>query len=526
MKQSYIKDELLSAYIDGELSDSEIKNLEKELQFSKELQNRVAELKRLKQLTVSSIERISENPYFETRLAANMRTNKSFFSGIKRFAPVAGIVALTITLMVVLKFNPQIFDNIVEQQKNNITDFYKENLRPILYATDLSNQDIFDFAFNRRLPLDEQKKQYLQLGSEPNGNHYLEIKTAGLASANNTLNKFIKGLNLNQRQISEVDSILQSYAPDLQSQVLVNANNTVAVNSNIWNYNKAIMADLLAFASKANKQAFNKVVPSGDKIYDGRTLEQMAHEVKSSNNNNYIFVTPDTIFSESFKFDKEKFKNEMKKMREDMKKNFSEAEKQLKTKGFAINFDSGWVKIKKDSSWDKNFKVYFDTNACIVHLSKLNIPQIPLPNFDDISRQIEEATKNLRSFTFDIAPAPGKKNSYNFKYRTGDSTGSFNFNLKAFSLDSLGNLDRAKLDSLVHGKLKNFKFHPDSMASMFRFFMNDSTMLNQQHQFQMQMKQLQREMERFRKQMEKMQKQMQKNSPGNKEQKSSSSVEI
>ena len=54
MMKRYDKYEMLSAYIDGELSDEEIKSLEEELKFSKELQDKLNELKRIKQLTVSS----------------------------------------------------------------------------------------------------------------------------------------------------------------------------------------------------------------------------------------------------------------------------------------------------------------------------------------------------------------------------------------------------------------------------------------------------------------------------------------
>ena len=48
MKTFYKKFEMLSAYLDDELSDIERKQLEEELKFSKELQEKLAELKRLK----------------------------------------------------------------------------------------------------------------------------------------------------------------------------------------------------------------------------------------------------------------------------------------------------------------------------------------------------------------------------------------------------------------------------------------------------------------------------------------------
>jgi len=60
--------ELLSAYLDGELSPEEIKQLEEKLSYTPELRDQLTELKRVKELTKSSINKIPEAPYFETRL--------------------------------------------------------------------------------------------------------------------------------------------------------------------------------------------------------------------------------------------------------------------------------------------------------------------------------------------------------------------------------------------------------------------------------------------------------------------------
>ncbi len=519
MKQNYKKYEMLSAYIDGELTENEKKQLEEELNTSNELRQKLAELKRIKQLTSQSVDFIPENPYFETRLAADMRLKKPLFTGIKKWVPVFGVALMTITLMVVLKLNPGFIDNLLNEQKTNLTAFYKQNLKPLLYAADLSNEDIFDFAFYHRLPLDQQKKQYLQLDSDPTGHQSFEIKTAGVNQSTNNLDKFIQRLDLSKRQQLQVDSILSSYADDLQNQVLVNDKNTVAINTNLWNYNKALMADLLTFASKANKKEFEKAVPAGFPDNNESTVSSLVNEIKASQNNKYIFFTPDSIFSDSFTFDKQKFKQDMNKMKEDMKKNFAEAQKQMKEFNLSFQFDSGSSKLRKDSSWNKQFKVYFDTNSCSVHLGDIFIPKIQIPNIDSISKQLELAAKNFKAFSFNIPSEFGKNKgkNYNFKYHYNDSTKSYDFNFKAFGMDSTGKFGNRNLDSLFAHRFKNFKNRPDSLASMFKFFSNDSTMIFQGKQFQEQMKELQKEMEKFRKEMQNMQKEFKMKNPPKKE---------
>ena len=515
MKTFYRKYEMLSAYIDDELSDAERKKLEEELKFSKELQEKLAELKRLKQLTTSSVKSIGENPYFETRLAAAMRIKNPWYNKLRKLSPVLGIVAVSLVLMIVLKYNPQIIDRLVEQQKSSLSAFYKENLKPLLFAADLTNEDIFNFAFYHQLPLDNQKHQYLQFGSDNNGKQYFEIRTAGLAEGKNNLEKFIKGLNLNGKQQKQMDSILASYASDLQSQVLVNEKNTVAINPNIWNYNKALTADLISFAAKVNKKEMDKVLPPGfEHYYNQKSLAQIVDKIKSSNSKKYIFFTPDSIFSEPFDFNKEEFKKEMNKWSDELAKNMNELNKNVQNFDITIHLGDNFAKLKKDSAWGKDFKVFIDSNYCRVHIPNIIIPPVILPNMGNLTIHLDSLAKFMKEYSFNI-PELRKHKNFNFKYFYNDSSKGMNFNFKAFGFDSAYNFKNHNMDSLLYSRLKNhhFSFNPDSMASLYKFFMNDSTNVNQQRNLQKEMKEFQKEMENFRKEMEKLQKEFQKNTP-------------
>ena len=115
MKSFYNKYERLSAYIDNELSDEEVKKLQDELKFSKELQEKLNELKRIKILTASSQKPVEENPFFETRLAAALRIKTPWHKKIRRYSPVIGIVAASFLLMVILKYNPVHYLRVVFQ---------------------------------------------------------------------------------------------------------------------------------------------------------------------------------------------------------------------------------------------------------------------------------------------------------------------------------------------------------------------------------------------------------------------------
>lgn len=512
MKNIYKKYEMLSAYLDNELSDADIKKIEDELKFSQELQEKLVELKKVKQLTISHYKSVAENPFFDTKLAATMRTGKHWSLKIRKYAPVMGIVAISLFLMILLKYNPAIIRNIVEEQKTNISSFYKENLKPLLYTANLNNDDIFNFAFYHQLPLDNQKKQILQLGADNNGNQFFEIKQAGIMPSQNSLEKFAKVLKLNDKQKIEIDSILQSYAVDLQNQILVNNSNTVAINPNLWNFNKALTADLIAFAARINNKQIAKAIPPGfEKYYNNGGIAKAVSQIKSSGNDKYIFLTPDSIFSESFYFDKGKFKNEMKKWTEELNRNMNDVDKQMQNLNFSVYFGKDFTKFKNDSSRDKEFKVFIDSNSCRVHFSKLFIPNITIPNIDSIISHIDSATGIFKSFAFRIPEHKGK--NFNYKYFYKDSTKNYKFNFKSFGFDSSFSGNHKRSDSVFLSKFKNFNFpmNPDSMASMYKFFYKDSSNIRQQKMLQEQMHEFQKEIEQFRKEMEQWQKQFHNN---------------
>ncbi|MGB8319304.1 MAG: hypothetical protein WCE54_14320 [Ignavibacteriaceae bacterium] len=503
MKNLHKDFKLLSAYIDDELTPGEKFEIEEKLLNSRELQQKLKELKKIKELTAYSYKTVEENPYFETRVGAALSFDNHRKNKIKKWYPAIGFTIVTIALMIILKFNPTLIDDIVKEQKTNLSGFYTENLKPLLLTAGLTNEDIFNFALSKQLPLDKSSNKFLVLGSKANGDDYFEIKNASIIPDVNSFEKFVRALKLNNEQKHQMDSILDSYADDLQSQVLVNDKNTVAINPNLWNYHKAIFADIMAFAKDANRNEFNKIVPAGYTFYDKPEVDNFVKNIKNRPDSQYIFITPDSVFSSTFSFDKDKFRAEMEKFHKELNKNLKEFNKNTKGFRFNIMMDSNLAKLKHDTSFNKNFKIFVDSNMCRIELGNLHIPHIELPDFDSIAAQIDNATKNFRNFAFSIPQLDGK-NHFRFKFREGDSTHSFDFKIP-------------NVDSLI-GLHRNFFYSPGDSTAAFRFFKNDS--LINQKEFRKQMQKLQKEIEKMREEMKNLKNGLMK------ETKKSKSVEI
>jgi len=505
--------ELISAYLDGELSDGEVEEIEKKINESAEFKSEYDKLKRIQTLTSSAYTKIPESEYFETRVMQKVHSGNSTKLKVRSWIPIVGITALTLALMLILKFNPGVLDELVEQQKTTLAGFYKENLQPLLFAANLTNEDIFNFAFNKQLPLDKSRNQFIRLGTDSTGREYFEIKKIPETKPENNLQRFVSAMDLNERQKDQVDSIISSYANELESQILINENSTVAINPNLWNYNKALVADLLAFAEKSNKKQYVKMVPVSYRNINQLKVVHAVNEVKNSNNNNYIFVTPDTVFSEKYSFDKDQYKKEMEKMQKDLK----EAKKELKNIQFNFDFKADSSKYnsqnKIDSTWIKNFQIMIDSN-----FTRINIPRITvnpkMPNFDSIftSLHLEKLPEMMKDFSFEMPKNfPNKGGEFKFKFGDGDSTRSFKINVPSVNVDSIIRVNMKMLDTLDLKLPQNFNFNLDSLlqkSNYYKYMDSDTLKKFDSKKFKEQMKKAQKEM---KKEMEKMRKELKKN---------------
>lgn len=488
MKNLYKDKELLSAYIDGELSQKEKEYIEGKISSSLELQRELAELKRIKELTASSYEHIAEAPFFETRLNAELNLSKPFFLKVKRWIPAVSLTLITAALMLTLKFYPDILKNVLEEQKINLTNLYKENLQPLLFAADLTNEDIFNFAFNSELPLDKTEQHYLRLGYDAGGKEFFEINRNTSITKENNLEKFIQALDLNEDQRKEMDSIISSYSDELMAQVLVNDKNAVAISPSLWNYQKAIAAEILAFAKNKNENVYNILVPVKAPVSDYYQLARHVRETRPVNENNYIFVTPDTIFTDTFIFDDSAFRKDML----DMEKEIDKTNKNLVKFNYQMRFDSTFKKFEKDSSWADEFLVHIDADRFRVQIPNIVLQKIdiPLPDMDSLNNVIKDALKKVEVYVNTHPDKPSSKRKFKVEVRGNDSSGVKGFHFEGRSIDSLMQNQFRSLDSLR-------KFNFDS----FNFF-SDSLFFNHNEELRKQMQELKEEMRRFREEMQ------------------------
>jgi len=488
--------ELLSAYLDDELSPSEKAEVEKLLATSLELQKKLSDLKRVKQLG-NNVKRVPESPFFETRLMAAIEGQKNESPLIKRWIPAASLAVVTIIIMIVLKLNPGIIDKMWEDQKVAIAGFYKENLQPVLLAANLTNEDVFNFAFNNELPLDNTRQQYLLLGYDDSGKEFFEIRSSHQRVKRESYNEFISAMNLDDEQKQTVDSIIGSYSKALESQVLVNEKNTIAINPNLWNLRKAIFADLLVASEKLNKVKFDRIVPAGitnaEKVIVVNTLEKL----KNTSGDQYIFVTPDSIFSESYQFDSKLYEKEMRELEKQIQLN------EEKVKQFTLNmrYDSTYKYLTAAHN-EHSFRIVVDSNICRVDLPVPEVPEIPIPGMATINPLVEQATNNIHFYAYKIPKIEKSKTEIKIEYYNDDSVYSYVVDYNMLNMDSLAEA-HSGVDLYNLDKFKPVKPFDDTMLIKYQFDRDYYHRYYSDDEFKKQMEELQKELQQMSEELNK-----------------------
>ena len=483
--------ELLSAYLDDELSPSEKAEVEKLLATSLEMQKKLDDLKKVKQLG-NHVKRIPESPFFETRLMAAIEGQKNESSKIKRWMPAAALVVVTLVIMTVFKYNPGLIDQIWEDQKVALAGFYKENLQPVLLAANLTNEDVFNFAFNNELPLDNTRKQYLLLGYDDSGKEFFEIRTSDQKVKRESYNEYITAMNLDSDQKQTIDSIIGSYSKALEGQVLVNDKNTIAINSNLWNLRKAIFADLLVASEKLNKTKFDRIIPAGISNAEKIVVVNTAEKLKSDYGDQYIFVTPDSIFSETYEFNSQQLEEEMREFEKQMKLN----EEEVKQFTLNIRYDSTFRYVD-DARNVHSFRIQVDSNICRVDIPEHQIPEMIIPDIETIEPLIEQATNNIHFYAYKIPKIEKSKSGIKIEYFNDDSVYSYVVNIDKLNLDSLAEVESGVDLYSLDKKFKPVKPIDDTMLTRYQFDRDYYHRYYSDDEFKKQMEELQKELQQL-----------------------------
>lgn len=495
-----ISDKILFQYIDNELSEAERIEVEESLKASEELQKKFEELKNITRIP-KYIQPLEPSPYFAQRLIEHKLKSKGSFN-FKKYAPVFAAVILTVAFMLFYKYNLSDVDKIVKEQGNDLLAYYTQNLKPLFVNTRLNADDVFNFAFNRVVPLDREKNQYLSIGMNENGKEYFEIRNNLDVKNLHSKGEFVSKMDLTENQRKDFDQILTRYAKNLESQVVLGEDNAIGVNENLWTLNRAIAANVLQFAENASKKNLHKIITPAFNFVSNSKVDDLIHFAVNNKSNKYVLLTPDTIVSTPIEIDIQKFEKELEKLenqrevllivKENEKKNrklhddeIKKLSKELDNLKISIRLDTSAKVYKKYRFKTRPFRIEIDEER--FHIEIPEIEKIDIPNIDSILLNIDIARDKIHTFKFKSGlKHPQKEFKFDIKI-LGDSLKNLEMQIpiwleRELVKDSLKQFDMKKLgiDSLLkHGlrgldkfELEKFDKLRDTIIRHFKFNFN------------------------------------------------------
>jgi hypothetical protein len=303
MRRNVTDFENLSAALDDELPSSEKQALLQKAAQSDLLREELAGLRMVKD-AVTSLEPLRENPLFETRLRERLEENAERSPWSVAAKPAVAFAAVAVALMISLRVSPEFFPNLFEEQRARIASIYERNLRPILAYNGFTNDDVFNFAFNNVIPLDREKNRGLALEANQAGFFTLESRDVGAERAGMDRREFAAAFELDDRELSALDSILESYSNDLASSILVGEEPGAYVNAGLPATRAALQADILCFARDANPDAYRRVFRDVEFAEDPETsFRSLIEREQKRDRDNYFYVNDDSVYRVSLSVD-------------------------------------------------------------------------------------------------------------------------------------------------------------------------------------------------------------------------------
>jgi hypothetical protein len=319
-------------------------------------------------------------------MEGNPSKKKSKADSAKKYLPYIILLLLTVILMLFFKHHKQEINSMLEEGKKNLISFYTSNLKPLFTQTEISNEDLFNFALYRSLPLDKEKNRVLVLNDDNNGNMEYVIKSAVFNPSTNNYGTFTKYLGLNRTQKEKADSILNSYKKEIYASIFINDKSTIAVNPKINELQQAILADLISFAQKIDRSKTEEIFHQSFSGYDGQKMANLIRSARRNPKDEFILITPDTVARTNFSWNQQNFNNQL----EDFEKH-----KVKESRDFDFKIDLAPEIKGADHALPKNFKFTLDSNMSKVVLP-MDVTKITRMIGDSLRVKLNEVAKNLK----------------------------------------------------------------------------------------------------------------------------------
>ncbi|MBN1396893.1 MAG: hypothetical protein JXA06_02570 [Bacteroidetes bacterium] len=321
-------DELLSQYVDGRLSENELKEVEAMLSENASARKRLKDLLVLKDLLASK-QKLTQDIGFWTRFSAELeRQNqikqnapsftRKFMPALSAAAAVVFIVAGSIVYQNMIKQTDQSTGGIQVSEDVPNSGRMQGQLMP--FFSKIDKDRALQFSLLGTLPIDEKSKTELRMDKQSEKGYRIEVAKDSKNKANTiTFDRFIAEVKPSSRQKRLIDSLLELTSRRIESSVLIGENNVMAIAPDLPNINKMMVTNIAACLEPYQRVQFERLLEANDAPYtvtvkngtteaENRVFQRIPQLPRD---NRFVIITPDTMIYSQIQIDFDSMRKQM-----------------------------------------------------------------------------------------------------------------------------------------------------------------------------------------------------------------------
>lgn len=306
------RSELLSAYLDGELDETQIRSVEELLERDPVAAREFEELKALKSL-LASRKPIPPSVGFWTRLAAEIEQRKADEANLlpfpRRYIPAvsSGAAIVVILLGALLFWQREHVVDYVSKQSERVQQVVENNVLKGSILPLFSNVDknqALQFAMYGTMPLDEKAGTELRIDEDSTRWYSINVNRAGTPKTPSvTLKEFVDEVRPTRVQIEIIDSLLDLGRRKLEGSVFIAEDRAMAVHPELSSLNKVMLSGIAAALEPEQRVRFDRFLRDRRAPYTltrARAFAESKSDIlhtlrKQPQSDHFVVVTPDTV---------------------------------------------------------------------------------------------------------------------------------------------------------------------------------------------------------------------------------------
>ena len=316
--------EKLSLYVDGQLNEADVKDVERCMQENAEVRSYVEELKRMK-ILLAQKPKLEPHIGFWTRLSMELEDQKKEKPNLlpfpRRFVPAVStaVIVMAVAAGVLVMQNRMRLAQFVNEKSMAAREVYQKGLlqgKLLPLFSKIDKDHTLQFALFGTLSLDDNTHTTLRVDANARKGYRIEVGKNNQRSAKSvTVEKMLAEVQPTAEQHRAIDSLLELAGKQIESSVLVDENNAVAIAQDLPKLNRFMVTGIVSCLEPAQRVRLENYLAKNDAQFTVSTKHSPVVKAERIYQNipqrdadlQFVVITPDTMVYSRVQVDVQKY---------------------------------------------------------------------------------------------------------------------------------------------------------------------------------------------------------------------------